>query len=291
MARLLEKYRRLTARILVSVAVLSLATGCTKLIVTPLMDPLALSLQKQTDLDLLRDGAPALLLLVDGLIAADSENIQLLIAGTKAYISYTSALSEYGETTRAMRLSLKAKDYGMSLLRQLPDLALEEGAGLSDFTDSLTGLKEKHVDSLFWGGYGWATWIRFQNGAPAAMADLPKVEQIMLRVVALDESFYHGGAHLFLGAYYGSRPKMYGGKPEESRKHFERALEIGQRKFLLSQVAYAEGYARMIFDRELYESLLTEVLDQPLENNELASSNQLAKVMAAKLLAQIDDFF
>lgn len=288
---LFQNTRDLTARLLAILVIFSLTAGCTRLIVDPLIDPLVLSLQKQTDLDLLRDGAPSLLLIIDGLIASDPENAQLLMAGTKAYSSYAAALFEYDETARAAALSLKARNYGITLLRLLPDLAIQDGATLTDFTRSLEGLKKKHVPDLFWGGYGWATWIRFQDGAPAAMAALPMVEQVMLRVVALDETFYYGGAHLFLGAYYGSRPKMYGGKPEESRKHFERALEIGQRKLLLTQVAYAEGYARMIFDRELYESLLTEVLAQPLENNELASSNQLAKQMAAKLLAQIDDFF
>jgi hypothetical protein len=113
----------------------------------------------------------------------------------------------------------------------------------------------------------------------------------MLRVVELDESYYYGGAHLFLGAYYSSRPAMYGGKPQLSREHFERALAISNRKFLLTLVTYAETYARMVFDKTLYENLLTEVLDQPLDDNEMASSNKLAQVMAKKLLDATEDFF
>ena len=123
------------------------------------------------------------------------------------------------------------------------------------------------------------------------MADLPIVEQIMLRVVELDESYYYGGAHIFLGAYYGSRPKMFGGKPEASRQHFERALVLNDRKFLLTHVAYAETYARAMFDRELFLKLLTEVTNQPLLNSDMASSNKLAKIKAEKLIVQIDDFF
>ncbi len=123
------------------------------------------------------------------------------------------------------------------------------------------------------------------------MADLPIVESIMLWVVALDESYYHGGAHIFLGSYYGSRPQIYGGKPEDSRKHFERALTINKRQFLLTHVSYAQTYARMMFDRELYLKLLTEVMKQPLTDSEIASSNKLAKVMAEKLIQQVDDFF
>jgi len=139
---------------------------------------------------------------------------------------------------------------------------------------------------------GWATWIRYQEGSPAAVADLPKIEQIMLRVVELDEGFYYGGAHLFLGAYYASRPQMYGGKPEESRRHFERALQLSKGQFLLVQVTYADTYARMVFDRALYTSLLQEVLDFPLESKpELALSNSIAKRRARKLLDLADEYF
>jgi hypothetical protein len=84
---------------------------------------------------------------------------------------------------------------------------------------------------------------------------------------------------------------MYGGKPQESRKHFERALAISNRKFLLAQVTYAETYARMIFDKELYQKLLNEVLGQPLEDNDMASSNKLAQVMAQKLLDATEEYF
>ena len=59
----------------------------------------------------------------------------------------------------------------------------------------------------------------------------------------------------------------------------------------MTQVAYAETYARTIFDRELYLRLLTEVLQKPLTDSEMASSNKLAQIMAEKLVARIDEFF
>jgi hypothetical protein len=47
----------------------------------------------------------------------------------------------------------------------------------------------------------------------------------------------------------------------------------------------------MIFDRELYLKLLTEVLERPMTDSDMASSNKLAKVTAAKLIKQVDEFF
>jgi len=272
-------------------ALLLLYSGCTAIIVNPLLDPLTLSLQKQTDLDFLQEGAPSLLLLLDGLIAKDPHNGRLLMTATKANGAYATILHEDNKIERAVYVSRKAKDYGINLLSQLQGLNNIQHRTLADVEKALGRVSSDQVGRLFWGAYGWAIWIQYQDGAPAAMADLPIVEKIMLRVLELDESYYHGGAHIFLGSYYGSRPQVFGGQPETSRQHFEKALLLNNRKFLLTQVAYAETYARTIFDRELYLKLLTEVLQQPLTDSEMASSNKLAKVMAEKLVAQVDEFF
>jgi tetratricopeptide (TPR) repeat protein len=278
-------------KIFLALAVLMYSSGCTSLIVNPLLDPLTLSLQKQTDLQLLQDGVPSLLLLLDGLIASDPDNERLLMTAAKAYGAYATVLYEEGQVERAVTVSSKAKEYGINLLKQLPGLQNINNNTLGEIDQSLGKISPGRVGSLFWGTYGWAIWIQYQEGAPAAMADLPIVEQIMLRVVELDESYYYGGAHIFLGAYYGSRPQMFGGNPEASRQHFERALALNDRLFLLTHVAYAETYARTMFDRELYLELLTEVIEQPLADSDMASSNKMAKVKAEKLIVQIDDFF
>jgi len=279
------------ANALLATLILLLSSGCTSVIVNPLLDPLTLSLQKQTDLDLLQEGAPSLLLLLDGLIASDPDNDRLLMTATKAYGAYAVTLHESGRTERAVTMSIKARDYGISLINQLPGLEKINGQSLAEIELALARISPDNVGHLFWGAYGWATWIQFQEGAADAMADLPIVERIMLRVVELDESFYYGGAHIFLGSYYGSRPQIYGGKPEASQKHFERALVLNRRQFLLTQVSYAQTYARIMFDRELYLQLLAEVMEQPLTDSDMASSNKLAKVMAEKLIGQVDEFF
>lgn len=277
--------------VLLAALVFLFSSGCTSLLVNPLLDPLTLALQKQTDLDLLQDGAPALLLILDGFIANDPKNERLLMTATKAYGAYATTLFEDGKIERAVNMSIKAKDHGISLINRLPGLENINHQNLTEIEAALAGISPKRVGYLFWGAYGWATWIQYQDGASAAMADLPIVERIMLRVVELDESYYYGGAHIFLGSYYGGRPKMYGGKPETSRKHFERALELNKRQFLLTHVAYAQTYARLMFDRELYFKLLNEVIEQPLTDSDIASSNKLAKISAQKLIEQIDEFF
>ena len=270
----------------------SMIGGCASMVVDPLIDPLNHSLQRQTDLNLVREGTPTLLLMLDGLIAEHPDNRKLLLTATQAYSAYAATLFELGEHERAAVLSTKARDYGLALLCLNPSVQGNIQTPLETFSGCLVSFQKSNVPSLFWAGYGWATWIRLQNGSPAALAALPRVEQIMLRVIELDETYYYGAAHIFMGYYYGSRPEMLGGNLEKSRSHFERALQIGERNFLLAQVSYAESYARLSFNRELFEDLLTEVLNHPHENDsELTTSNQLAKSRARTLLAQIDDFF
>jgi hypothetical protein len=277
--------------IAVFLAIFLIVSGCTSMIVKPLLDPLELSLQQQTDLELIKDGAPSLLLLLDVFIAKDPRNKNLLMAATKAYSAYALTLHDANEVDRAVTMSLKAKKYGISLLNQLHGLKNINNNTLTETDQALDMISRDQVGFLFWGAYGWTTWIQFQEGAPGALIDLPTIEHIMLRVVELNDSFYYGGAHIFLGAYYSSRPEMYGGKPQESREHFEQALVISNRKFLLAQVIYAETYARMVFDKKLYQDLLNEVLEQPLEDNKMASSNKLAQVMAKKLLDATEEYF
>ena len=273
-------------------AVALLSQGCASLVIPPMVGPVVNNLNRQTDLELVCDGAPSYLLLLDSLLVSSPDDARLLLHGTQAYTAYASLMPECGRPERAVVLGQRAKDYGLRLLGTNKRFGDAAQLPLTGFSEAVQSVGSGEVEKLFWGGYGWATWIGFSKGAPAAVADLPKVEQLMLRVLALDEGFYHGGAHLFLGIYYGSRPVMLGGKPETSRVHFERALALSERRFLPVQVAYAEYFAKQTFDRELYVRLLDEALAFDLAlAPDLTLPNVLAKRRAQRLLAQVDEFF
>jgi len=285
----LVRYGRLAAGL---IAVVLLSQGCASLVIPPMVGPVVKNLNRQADLELVCDGAPSYLLLLDSLLVSDPNNAGLLLHGTQAYTAYASLMPECGRPERAAVLGEKAREYGLRLLGTNKRLGEAAQMPLAEFNEAVQSVGVSEVERLFWGGYGWATWIGFSKGAPAAVADLPKVEQLMQRVLALNERFYHGGAHLFLGIYYGSRPVMLGGKPEVSREHFEKALAFGERRFLPALVAYAEYYAKPTLDRELYVRLLEEALAFDLaQAPDLTLPNVLAKRRAQRLLAQVDEFF
>jgi len=260
--------------------------------VNSMMAPAMENLQRQTDLELVCEGASSFLLLLDSMLESDPGDKDLLMTSTKAFSAYATALDVCGRPERAATVSTKARKYGIALLATNKDFETVKTMELPELNHALSSLSAKDSQALFWAANGWATWIRFQQGSPAALADLVKVEQIMQRVIELDETVYNGGAHIFLGVYFGSKPPMLGGKPDESRFHFEKALAIGKREFLPTQVAYAQIYARMMYDQELFTMLLQEVLDFPLDTRpDIALANQAAKRQAKELLEEVDRYF
>lgn len=266
--------------------------GCASLVVTPLVEPVVKNLDRQRDLELVCEGAPSFLLLLDSLLISTPDKPALLLNGARAYAAFAGLMPECDRQKRVAAFGEKARAYGLRLLATDKSLAGAALMPMDDFTRAVQNTGPAGVERLFWGAYGWAAWIGASQGAPEALADLPRVEQLMLRVLTLDEGYYHGGAHVFLGVYHGSRPALLGGSPEQSRAHFEKALTLGGRRFLPALVAYAEYYARTAFNRELHDRLLKEVLafDHDLAP-ELTLANALAKRRAAKLLAKADDFF
>ena len=155
----------------------------------------------------------------------------------------------------------------------------------------VAGLTQSDVAAL----YGWAGalagYIQANSDDFNAVADLPKVETAMQRVIELHESYDNGGAHLYLGVTNSLRPPALGGKPEVAKNHFARAMEIAGPNHLFIKVLYAKHYARLVFDRDLHDRLLREVLAVKPEHPGYTLSNTLAQVEARKLLASGADYF
>lgn len=263
--------------------------SCTSTITTTLLGPALDNMQQQTDITLVCQGTPPYLLMIDSLIASDPQEEDMLILGAKAYGGYIGAMQECGlPPDRISAMADKAHLYGTRLLGQL--LPTSPSSSLEEFEKKLQRTSKSDAAALFWGSFGWVRWIEQQKGAPGALADLARIEKILLRVVELDETIQFGTAHFLLGAYYGSRPQMFGGKPELSKFHFDRALHISERKMLIVQTVYAQTLARLTMDKELHDSLLTEVINfAPESSPDNMLTNLIAQKKAKRLLAE--DFF
>ena len=274
-------------------AILSMLTGCsavTSSITSGMAGNLATAIRNQNDPETVRQGAPAYLLMVDGFIADDPENADVLMTGARLNSSYAGAFIE--DETRAKKMALKARDYGWKALC----LTDQSTCGIWDrpyeeFEQVIDDLDEKSLDALYVAAAAWAGWIQVNRDDWSAVADKARVEAMMLRVVALDESYDEGAAHLYLGVLATLLPKALGGQPEEGRRHFERAIELSQGRNLMAKLLLARDYARNIFDRELHDRLCREILDADPVVEGLTLSNTLAQKEARLLLDDSPDYF
>ena len=256
-----------------------------------LLEDVAKSSYRQSDLRIIREGMPAYLMLMDGMIEAWPNNERLLIAAAQTYSSFASIFVEDQDQEYAKLLFGRGRDYA---LRSLERRGLKEPrqSSVEAFQEGLKNLGKRDLPYLFWGATCWANWIRLNLDSMEALAELPKVEWMIERVLKIDEGFYYGGPHLFMGLWYASRPKMAGGDLKKAQQHFLKALEFGKGEFLMADVYYAEYYARQVLDKDLFVSTLRKVLETPSDiSPDLSLLNTVAKKKAQELLSHVEEYF
>ena len=263
--------------------------GCVSSVSGKLAENLSCAVASNNDLETVKTGGPAYLLMIDGLLRDDPENETLLRAGANLYTAYTEMYVEDRE--RAEKLTDKALDYAFRALCSGPGLCDLRKTDFTGFAASVRNTDKKDVPFLFTLGSAWGGWIQTRKADWNAVADIARVEILMQRVVELDETWQHGSAHLYLGILSTLIPPALGGKPEEGRRHFERAMEISGGKNFMVMVSYARQYARLVFDRELHDRLLHAVVDANPETEGYTLINTLARQQAKELLENADDYF
>ncbi len=249
------------------------------------------SVLNQRDPNTVQDGLPAYLLLLDGMILQDPDDEEMLLAGARLYSAYSGAFVE--DPTRLKQMSETALNYARRALC-IEQEALCEALKqpMDKFNQVLNSIDDEDDVSLIFGYASvWANWIQSNSGDWQAIADLPKVEAMMRRVLELDEDYEQGSAHLYLGVLLTLRPATLGGQPELGKQHFERAILLSNGHDLMAKVLYARHYARLVFDKRLHDRLLNEVLKSDIEYTDLTLMNTLAQKQAEVLLNSSDDYF
>ncbi len=268
--------------------ILLLLSGCASMATQGMADRLSDAMLNQRDPEIVKAGAPAYLLLIDSMVADAPDDTDLLLAGSRLYAAYGSGLVE--DPQRAKNLSATALDYSRrALCEELDKLCTVLDLPFRDFEPALTDLIQDDLPILYGHATAWVGWIQAHSDDWNAVAELPKAERLLQKVVNLDPAYEHGRAQLFLGALLSLRPAALGGRPEQARAHFERAIEYSGGRDLMAKVEYARRYARLVFDQSLHDRLLNEVLKTDPQQTGLTLSNVIAQSQARDLLQ--DDYF
>ncbi len=247
---------------------------------------------EESDLDIAREGLSGNLKLLEALIKGDPENESLLLFASQGYSAYALAFVEDDSVERARPLYLRAREYAFRVLDQKMDLRAALAGDLDGLRSAVDRLSDDDVPAVFWAAFSWGAFINISRTDLSAMGDLSKVDVLMEFVVQRRPSYYYGGADAYFGSVKGTVPAVLGGRPDQSKVHFERAMAVTNGRFLMVPLMYAKTYCVQVQDRELFEKLLIGVLDASLEEMpEARLPNAMAKKKAARLLQNIDELF
>lgn len=260
------------------------------------------------DYELIGEGIPYAIMNGEGLHSITPDNEDLLVSLSRLYVTYafgwiedeielTNELDyervEYLQA-RARWMYLRARNLAFRLIRSEHD-GFDEArtAGLEEFQAWLQEETDDEEDAemLFWAGYGWGSAINVSRDDPRMLIKLSYAIALVERSRELDETYFNAGATTFMAVVRSSFPEAMGGDTEEGQRYFERAIELTERRSHLALYNYAKTFAVETQNRELFDSLLQEVISSPDQGNDVRLANKIARRRAIRLRANADDLF
>lgn len=277
-------------------AVLLVLSGCIRTIAITTVGGIVQdgfsAFMEEADLDIVEKALPANLKLLEVMLKNEPDDTRLLLLLSEGYSSYALGFVEDTDVERARALYKRGRDFGLRALQQNPALATALAGTADELKSALARLGREDVPAVFWTAFGWGSYVNLSLTNPEALTDLPRVEAMMQFVALKDSAFYYGGAHVFLGTLYGGRPRILGGDPELSRRHFETALRLNDGKFLMTYIYFARSLAVQTMDEPLFDKLLGLVNGASLEVlPEFRLANAIAKKKAGQLIIRRADLF
>lgn len=280
-------------RVVCAVLCLGTLTACSSLIsraTDGVTENLGRAILNQDDPDLVRDGAPSYLLLLDSFVEGAPDDPRVLSSAARLYAAY--GVLFVTDEDRAGRLTSRALGYGERALcasdaaacglRDLP---------YADFVAALQKLEPDDVDALYTFSLSWFGYIRVHSADMAALSKLPHAEAALRRVHELDPGHETAEVEHYLAVLSTLRPPALGGDFEAGAAHFERAIDLTGGRNLAIKVDYARYYARTLYERDMHDRLLQDVLAADPVSDGYTLFNVLAQRQATLLLASANDYF
>jgi hypothetical protein len=279
--------------LLLAVLAVPLLAGCASLVSRAgagLGRDLGAGVLNQDDPQTVADGLPAYLLLVDGLLTSSPDNADLLLTGATLNGAYAGSFAP--EPERRKRLALKAEAYARrAACLRAKDLCAALGRPYEDFMAAVARLRERDVPVAHALAVAWAGVLQADPSDWERIADLPRVEALLLRTRALSPRHDGGSASMYLGVLNCLRPESLGGKPRDGIRFFEEALSLSDGRNQMARVLDAEYCARLLFDQERHDALLAQALQADPAAPGLMLVNTLAQRRARELQESAKDYF
>ena len=170
-----------------------------------------------------------------------------------------------------------------------PEFAAKVASDRNNWKSAVSTAKKEALPALYWYSTNLGKWALLE-GIATILSRKDDIKATMDWVVANDATYFYAAPYRYFGAFHTKVP-IGGGNPKASLESFDKSIEVAP-NYLATKVLKAEQYAVLIGDRDLYESLLNEVLNaDPSLAPEIAPENELEKRKAKRMLANADEFF
>ncbi len=291
-----------TTRIALVLAMAAAAGGCTRVLTSAAaraLDGDGSLFAAEDDPELVRQALPFGLKTLEGLIRKAPQDDRLLLAAASGFTQYGYGFVQQDAEfladkdpaagreglARARRLFRRARDYGLrGLEARHPGFA---AALAADPRAAAASAAKADVPLLYWTAAAWAAWVARSKDDMKAVGQLPRVEALLDRALALDEAWDQGALHELMVSYDGAR-----GERTRAKAHLDRALALSGGRRLGPLVSYAEAVCVAAQDRKGFDALLDRVLAfDPDTAPDTRLANLLAQSRARWLKGRSEDLF
>ena len=292
-----------------AMCVLSLGTGCSvrQMAINQVGNALAATgttFTSDDDPELVAEALPFGLKLMESILTQTPEHEGLLLATSKGFTQYsygfvyldalrereTDYFAARSMELRSKKLFLRARDYGLRGLEvQSPGF---NEVFMSDPRSAVAYVDVESLDMLYWTAAAWAAAINADKTDAYLMADLPKIDALVDRVIQLDESYHRGAIHGLLISYEMVRLAKEGEPADRARQHYQRAIALSRGEDAAPYLSYATSVCVPEEDRAAFvDALNTAIRIDPYQNPELTLSNMIFQKHSQWLLDHTDDYF
>jgi predicted anti-sigma-YlaC factor YlaD len=223
------------------------------------------------DPELIKEALPFGLKTLEGLLAQLPMHRPLLRSVAAGFTSYSAGFIQpeirgiedvdldraREQKVRARRMFIRARDYGLRALEVgYPNLRQNLA---QDPKAALARTVRTDVPDLYWTAAAWGSAISLGKDQMDLIAEVPIVDALIHRALALDEGWDAGSLTEFMIAFE-SRGDAQGGSLDRARAYFTRTMELAQGKRISPLVSLAENVSVTNQNRAEFETLLDEAL-------------------------------
>lgn len=302
-----------TAAVLLATLVLPPGCGTARRVgvneASPVLKASLRAYEAETDLEVARAAAPAMLKLVEGLLETapnDRELLEIVARGWSEFAfgfledDFESLPNDAAHAAERQRLSLRAtalydRAFRFAARRlQDDDADIERalGADADTLRARLARLGKPAVPGLVFAGLALASAINLNRTDPSRVVDLPKAIALLERARDLDPTYYYGGAQMVLGIIYCSAPASEGGDPARGQRWFAESIAQTQGQYWLARVMAARMCDVRRGDRAGFERTLRQIVAAPpTAERRYRLANEVARRRAARYLAEVAQYF